>query len=57
MAQEMIEVKPMVNSLVHAVARLRRMHLASLAVKEKDRVAKTAPSAKKKRPTAPAGSS
>ena len=57
MAQEMIEVKPMVNSLVDAVAGLRRMHLASLAVKEKDRVAKTASASRKKKQTAPAGSS
>ena len=57
MAQEMIEVKPMVNALKDAVARLQRMHLASLAVKEKARVDKAATASKKKKQTAPAGSS
>ena len=56
MAQEMIEVKPMVTALKDAVARLQRMHLASLAVKEKARVDKAAAS-KKKKQTPPAGSS
>ena len=56
MAQEMIEVKPQVTALKNAVARLQRMHLASLAVKEKARVDKAAAS-KKKKPTPPAGSS
>ena len=57
MAQEMIEVKPMVNALKDAVARLQRMHLASLAVKEKARVDKAVSASKKKKQTAPAGSS
>ena len=57
MAQEMIEVKPQVTALKNAVARLQRMHLASLAVREKARVAKDAACSKKKKPTPPAGSS
>ena len=52
----MIEVKPMVNALKDAVARLQRMHLASLVVKEKARVDKDAAS-KKKKQTPPAASS
>ena len=57
MAQEMIEVKPMVTSLVDAVARLRRMHLANLPVKDKDRVIKHGAAAKKKSKTIAVGSS
>ena len=57
MAQEMIEVKPLVNALKDAVARLQRMRLASLAVREKARVDKAVSASKKKKQNAAAGSS
>ena len=53
----MIEVKPLVNALKDAVARLQRMHLASLAVREKARVDKAVSASKKKKQNAAAGSS